>query len=140
MAARHLEQKLNRVKRIVLKALRREGADFDFHVVSNRTMEGIRSELMAREDFKGREARKIAKEKMVNVLAFPEPEDFPEPGRKKTMLGEIYLNGDFGAKDFETLGPLLIHGLLHLLGYLHWTERDTIKMQKLEKKLWALIS
>jgi ssRNA-specific RNase YbeY (16S rRNA maturation enzyme) len=140
MTAAALEKKLRKAKPVLLAALKKESADFSFYIISNREMEKIRKQLMMREDFKGREARKIASEKEVNVLAFPEPKGFPDPLNKKKMLGEVYLNKDFGGKDYATLGPLFIHGLLHLLGYLHWTKRDTIRMQNLEKHLWEEIT
>jgi ssRNA-specific RNase YbeY (16S rRNA maturation enzyme) len=149
-----LEEKLNKAKPILLKALKRSGADVLIYVVSNKEMEKVRKALLGREDFKGREARKITKEEQVNVLAFPEPAGFPNPGSKKKLLGEIYLNYDFKGSHpaipvpselkagtllerFFVLGPLFIHGMLHLVGYEHWTNRDTITMQTREKKLWA---
>ena len=135
-----VERALAAAKPVLLTALRRTDADFSFYVVGNREMEQVRKKLLAREDFRGREARKIAAEEIVNVLAFPEPSGFPHPESGKKMLGEVYLNSDFGDGKYKTLGPLFIHGFLHLLGYLHWTKRDTIKMQKLEKRLWDHIS
>ncbi len=165
MVTASVEKKLKKAKKIILKALKKEGADFDFYLVSNKEMEKIRAGLMEREDFKGREANKIANEEMVNVLAFPASKDFPEPDKKKKYLGEIYLNKDYppfikrtkthfferktrssaperSPKNmaWNVLAPLLIHGFLHLLGYLHWTKRDTIKMQAQEKKLWEAIT
>ncbi len=151
-----IERKLNAAKPLLLKAIRKPGADFYIHVVGNREMEAVRASLAARPDFKGREARKIRAEEQVNVLAFPEPAGFPHPDSAKPVLGEIYLNYDFhgehpaipvppglrkgsAAERYAVLGPLLVHGLLHLAGYEHWTNRDTIKMQNREKKLWAAL-
>ncbi|MGB9763081.1 MAG: rRNA maturation RNase YbeY [Minisyncoccia bacterium] len=34
---------------------------------------------------------------------------------------------------------LLIHGILHLLGYTHQKEKERQKMEKLEKKIFALL-
>lgn len=144
----NLELRLTKAKPILLEALRRTNTDFSFYLVNNKEMEEIRRSLITREDFKGREAKKIAVEDMVNVLAFPEPDSFPHPETGKKMLGEVYLNRDFlpagfgktkaGSLDrYEVLGPLFIHGFLHLSGYHHSAKRDTIKMQNLEKKLWA---
>ncbi len=131
-----LAERLSKAKPVLLKAVRCTDADFIFYIVSGREMEKIRRTLQARPDFRGREARKISGEKEVNVLAFPEPAGFPHPEIGKKMLGEVYLNRDFGGGGFKVLGPLFIHGFLHLLGYEHWKNRDTIKMKKLEKKLW----
>jgi rRNA maturation RNase YbeY len=134
----NIERSLAKVKPTLLKALRKEGADVLVHVVRNSDMENIRQALLERKDFIGREARKISAEEQINVLAFQEPSKFPHPESTKVLLGEIYLNYDFEKnKDrYAVLAPLFIHGLLHLLGYEHWTNRDTIRMQALEKKLW----
>ena len=135
-----MEHRLEQAKPIIFNALRLKDADFDVHLVSNSEMEKIRRTLVARPDWKGVEARKIAAEEAVNVLAFPEPAGFPHPESGKRFLGEVYLNAGFGGGDYATLGPLLVHGLLHLLGYRHYFERDRIKMQKREKLLWDHLS
>lgn len=74
-------------------------------------------------------------EKHLNVLSFPDEVQFPDfDGRRS--LGEIYLNEDWAEKKIEVLSYLLIHGILHLLGYHHGKKRDTMIMENLEKKLW----
>ncbi len=143
-----IEHRLEALGRRLPKLLRLRDADFLFFPVSNREMNKIKRTLVAREDFRGKEARKIKKEKMVNVLSFPEPEYFPHPEGKKKMLGEVYLNLDYALVEtrgtegrgrnqlsYEILGFLLIHGFLHLLGYRHDGKSDTIRMQRLEQKL-----
>lgn len=122
-------------KKKLLKALDLEDADFDLYPVTNARMNKLRQKLLARRDFKGASARKIAREKKVSVLAFPEPEDFPSPEVHGRRLGEVYLNLDFGKNDPGQLKTLMVHGVLHLLGYRHQEVRDTIKMEALEKKL-----
>ena len=129
------EKKLLLLKKRLLTALRKEGADFELHLVTNPEMNRVRRALLKRKDFKGPEARKIAREEMVNVLSFPEPAGFPHPDSLKRRLGEIYLNLDFGRREPARLGTLMVHGVLHLLGYRHDRLRDTIKMEALEKKL-----
>lgn len=129
------EKKLLLLKKRLLTALRKEGADFELHLVTNPEMNRVRRALLKRKDFKGPEARKIAREEMVNVLSFPEPAGFPHPDSRKRRLGEIYLNLDFGRREPARLGTLMVHGVLHLLGYRHDRLRDTIKMEALEKKL-----
>ena len=122
-------------KRKLLAALNKKDADFELHLVSNAEMNRVRRTLLARRDFKGPEARKIAREKMVSVLSFEEPNDFPHPDSRKRHLGEVYLNLDFDRSNPGRLKVLMTHGVLHLLGYRHDRLRDTIKMQALEKKL-----
>jgi len=72
--------------------------------------------------------------KTTNVLAFPFFDNFPTPFGKK-YLGEIYLAPDYIKRRGENLAALLIHGLLHLLGYTHEKSRDRIKMEKIERRL-----
>ncbi|MBU6500682.1 MAG: rRNA maturation RNase YbeY [Patescibacteria group bacterium] len=74
-------------------------------------------------------------EKAVDVLSFPEPSDFPSPEIKAKFLGEIYLNKDIARTDTERSTFLVIHGLLHLLGYTHDKKNAILKMERLEKRL-----
>ncbi len=91
------------------------------------------------------------KNKPTNILSFVEPKKFPHPelktGKKskKKFIGEIYLNineiSDFtGSKKHLKLNELLVHGLLHLLGYIHNTKNDRMKMEKLEKVILSKIN
>lgn len=126
---------MNSFKRKLLAALHEKDADFDLHLVTNAQMNRLRRTLVSRRDFKGREARKIVREKMVSVLSFQEPAGFPNPDSRKRRLGEVYLNLDFEPQNPTRLKALMVHGVLHLLGYRHDRLRDTMKMEALEKKL-----
>ena len=75
----------------------------------------------------------------VDVLAFPEPKQFPHPESSQRVLGEVYLNRELRREPRE-LVQLLIHGILHLLGYRHQKKDDTIRMQRKAKQIWAQIS
>ncbi len=72
----------------------------------------------------------------VDVLAFETPEGFPHPGRE-TYFGEVYVNHERFKKNPEYLLFLVIHGFLHLRGFRHARERDTIKMRRMERKIFA---
>ncbi len=73
---------------------------------------------------------------LANVLAFPPPPNFPDPEARLRSLGQIYVNRDLCRKDYPYLAFLLLHGLLHLLGYEHVGKSDILKMEKREKELW----
>jgi len=73
--------------------------------------------------------------KSVDVLSFREPPHFPHPESRRKFLGEIYLNKELLKKDLKRLEFLLIHGLLHLLGYSHQRKSDILKMERAEEKL-----
>jgi rRNA maturation RNase YbeY len=77
--------------------------------------------------------------RFVDVLAFPEPAGLPHPESKKPVLGDIYLNATFRAHP-RIAHLMFIHGFLHLLGFSHAGKRDTMKMERLEKKLYAWIT
>jgi probable rRNA maturation factor len=72
---------------------------------------------------------------VVDVLSFPAAKGFPHPDSTLPGLGEIYLNRDIAAEDPDRGKALVIHGLLHLLGYRHHRNRDRIEMEKLEKRV-----
>lgn len=96
-----------------------------------------------------------------NILSFPALSFFPRPDIKQKNLGEIYLNPDYirhansALPDFVLqqcesahankkrlcgLTYMLLHGLLHLLGYDHKKKNDRIKMGKEERRLLKSIS
>ncbi len=96
------------------------------------------------------EIRQINKEQrnidaVTDVLSFPNlteqfnrkitPKNFPDdvnPENHKVMLGDIVINlnraeeqaGSFGHSFTRELGYLLVHGILHLMGYDHIDELD----------------
>jgi probable rRNA maturation factor len=70
-----------------------------------------------------------------NVLAFPARADFPRPDLSQPDLGEIYLNPAYIAAHDEDLRFMLVHGMLHLVGYDHIKKSDRISMEKKEREL-----
>ncbi len=75
------------------------------------------------------------KDKSTNVLAFPYPANFPDAKSKKVFLGEVYLSESYINKHGEDINFMLVHGILHLLGFNHIKKSDRIEMEKLEKSL-----
>jgi len=101
---------LQRKANFLLEKLHLAGSSFEIYLVNNRFM------------------RK-------NVLAFPHPRSFPKPDIQGHFLGEVYLN-PYYIKDFhEDFEEMLIHGLLHLVGYDHMKRNDRIRMEQKEKFL-----
>lgn len=78
-------------------------------------------------------------QEVVDVLAFPEDDAFPNP-EGTASLGDIYLNWDAFKDDYAHLRFLLVHGILHLLGYRHDEPSDIIVMEKLEETLCLRIA
>jgi probable rRNA maturation factor len=73
------------------------------------------------------------KDKEPDILSFNWPKNFIYP-QKKPPLGEIYLNKNI-IKKKDYLKYLLVHGVLHLLGFDHKKKNDIIKMEKKEKEI-----
>jgi probable rRNA maturation factor len=79
-----------------------------------------------------------------NVLAFPSsiPSHIPQP---RPFLGDLIVAPDVLFEEHRSLmisldahwAHILIHGVLHLLGYTHEKETDTLAMQSLEIKYLA---
>lgn len=120
------ERQLQFLAKKMLKALHQRNAIVDIFLLQNG-------------DIKKLKARFIKKKTEPNVLAFPEPIAFPHPETKKKYLGEIYLNRDILNKSPKRTAPLLLHGLLHLMGYDHKKKADRIEMEALEAKVLTKI-
>ena len=87
------------------------------------------------------------KDKPTNVLSFELPKNFPV-GNEKTLIGEIalceeiiYEESKKYKKIFENrLKHMIIHGLLHLIGFDHIKKEEENKMESIEKKIMKSIS
>ena len=87
------------------------------------------------------------KDKPTNVLSFELPKNFPV-GNEKTLIGEIalceeiiYEESKKYKKIFENrLKHMIIHGLLHLIGFDHVSKDEENKMESVEKKIMKSIS
>ncbi len=89
------------------------------------------------------------KNKATNVLTFKEVGNFPHPEFRSQMsdvrgqmshtkyLGELYLAPHYIKIKKEDMKLMVVHGLLHLLGYTHTRKSDTIRMETMEKKLMS---
>lgn len=120
---RRFNSYLERTKRIAQECLRVAGqksVTLDIYLVGDETMRLLNS------NFRG-------KNSPTDILSFSEPKGFPHPEAKNRYLGELYLNPSYAAKAGHSTLQLLIHGILHLLGYNHQKKNDRIKMEKLEK-------
>ena len=82
--------------------------------------------------------------KMTNVLAFPMNDEISE---NKKLLGDIVISLEAitnEAKKYKIsrrkyLCKMIIHGLLHLLGYDHIKDHDFHEMNKIEKEVFKKI-
>ncbi len=92
--------------------------------------------------------RYLKRDKPTNVLAFPMT-DAEQPELETSMLGDIVISLDAALRDAQACGEslegtvdrLLIHGLLHLLGYEHEGSRqESRRMEKETERLLAMIA
>jgi probable rRNA maturation factor len=116
------EPKLARLSGKIMRMLRVKNATLDIFLLDNKSMTRLK-------------ARFIKKRTEPNVLAFPEPAYFPHPETKSKYLGEIYMNRDILKRSPERAKALLVHGILHLLGYDHKKKADLIAMEAIEGKI-----
>jgi probable rRNA maturation factor len=93
------------------------------------------------------------KDKATDILSFPYHTNLKAGERIKITseedknLGDIIISLEFAQKDSKHLKTtlqkhlkmLLAHGIAHLLGYNHKTEKEFAVMQKFEQKLLASI-
>tara|TARA_Y100000816_G_C25984965_1_gene514427 strand:+ start:333 stop:779 length:447 start_codon:yes stop_codon:yes gene_type:complete len=81
------------------------------------------------------------KNKITDVLSFPNNNINEIKNKKKLYLGDIILNFyKINKKNFnDDFDKLWVHGLLHLLGYKHYYDKDFKKMSSLERRLLKYI-
>jgi probable rRNA maturation factor len=87
------------------------------------------------------------KDKPTNVLSFP-AFSFPRGGKLPPMLGDIVLAAETVAREaaledkpFDNhITHLVIHGLLHLLGYDHETDAEAEEMEAIERAALARLA
>ncbi|MEK9154805.1 MAG: rRNA maturation RNase YbeY [Patescibacteria group bacterium] len=125
-----LENRVCRKAQKILKILKKDGFRAEIYLIGNGKMRILNKKFRH-------------KDKATDILSFLEPKNFPHPENGKPKLkikpiGEVYLNMD-KIKDQETEAYLLIHGLLHLLGYDHKRENDRIKMEKKEQQTFKFL-
>lgn len=113
------EKDIRRDALAILKILNKDNVAADIYLSGNALMRRLNKE------YRG-------KDKVANVLSFVEPLNFPHPETKTRFLGEIYLNIN------STVNHLLIHAILHLLGYTHKGKSDRMKMEKKENHVHHL--
>lgn len=85
------------------------------------------------------------KNKPTNVLSFPAPEDVPVPRGEMKPLGDIALSYDTLAKEAKAakitiadhMVHLVVHGLLHLVGYDHMDDVEADQMESKEIRILA---
>ncbi len=111
-------------------------------ILGDRKMRDLKKRYYPREKA-GRSARRGARfakaparrDAPARVLAFPEaPRPLPFPGCPR-FLGEVYLNRKYAGRSRDGRVRLLMHGVLHLVGYRHDRKRDIVAMERRERSL-----
>ncbi len=127
--------RLRRIENELLRLLalvRMPGAELSVLFVGSAAMQSLNSRY-----------RGIRKE--TDVLSFPMAGTMPgEPA----VLGDIVISvprahrqaGDYGTSLHKELRRLLVHGLLHLIGYDHETGADAAKMRRKEDALFHALA
>ncbi|MFA6135989.1 MAG: rRNA maturation RNase YbeY [Candidatus Paceibacterota bacterium] len=116
------EQQVLALTKRVLFLLKKNNIAFDIFLVSKKQIKDLNKK------FRG-------KNKETNVLSFCEPKNFVRPDKKAKYYGEIYLSLDFVKEKNQDLKLMVVHGILHLLGYDHVTKKDVLKMEGKESWL-----
>ena len=100
---------------------------------------GEKSARALNRDFRG-------KDYATNVLSFPF-DAAPAPSAGPPLLGDVVICPAIVEREAAEQGKplrdhyahLTIHGVLHLLGYDHETDRDAERMERLERRLLAAL-
>lgn len=94
--------------------------------------------LVSQRDIHSLNAMLRGHDKPTNVLSFPIADDFVSE-EKGMCMGEIYISPAFVRQHGQSLGHMVVHGILHLWGFDHETKRDRIEMEQVEKEICSLL-
>lgn len=122
-AGKNIESRIEKSAKEILSLLGLEGREVEIFLVSDETMHELNLNY-----------RK--KDKPTTVLSFEAPE-IPHPETKYRPLGEIYLAPNYISAHNEDIRRLLVHGILHLIGYDHLGKTDTARMESKEDEILA---
>jgi probable rRNA maturation factor len=127
--------------RTIKRKLKKLFADLDFH-------EGELSVLFTDDERIAELNRRYLRRKgPTNVLAFPMLSG-TSPHLQSGMLGDVVISVDTAVSESQELGEplqrtvdrLLIHGILHLLGYDHeGSPKEALRMRREENRLMTLV-
>jgi len=120
------EKNLVRVANLALEYMKKKNIGVDVFLVGNPRMRKLNKSY-------------LHKDSSTNVLSFEAP-SFPIPNTSCKQIGEIYLCPPYINTHDEDIEYMLIHGLLHLFGFLHGVKSDRIVMEIAEKEIAAYIS
>ena len=123
---RELEGNLKKSARGALRSFGVRGLRVNILLVGKLRMQALNSE------FRGKLCP-------TNVLAFPVPDDFPVPPNAFRPIGDVYLCPPYIEEHGESLEYMLVHGMLHLLGFKHESKSDRMKMEKREAQVIAFL-
>lgn len=96
---------------------------------------GVNVYLLTGVEMRSVNRRSRGKDKSTNVISINSPRNFPVVGADAQELGEVYLCPPYIERKKEDLYYMLLHGLLHLLGFNHENKSDRMRMQKIEVDL-----
>ena len=113
------EKSIQKSARRILRTLNKNDILVEIYLINSRKMRFLNKK------FRG-------KNKTTTILSFEEPRNFIFPKSKLKRIGEIYIK--FPITNYP-INHLLIHGLLHLLGYNHQEKNDRIRMEARENWL-----
>ena len=116
----------------------------------NREGENISVAFVSPAEIKKLNKKYRKKNKSTNVLAFgenslptrdlPKGDKFQIPNSKLNSLGEIIICPEVVKKNGEKLEKMLVHGVLHVLGYDHEkSKKEAIQMEEKEKHYLSMI-
>ena len=118
-----LEEDVKQITQLVLEFFKKDNMLVEVNLVHNVIMRALNKKWRS-------------KDLPTNVLSFSKVDDWPGDN----YLGEIFLAPEYIENKQENFDYLLIHGLLHILGFDHVRKGDRIKMEFREKELLFFLS
>lgn len=120
------EKKIQEIILIILKKIKKRG-DLSVHFISDQKMKNLNKQYRN-------------KDKTTDVLSFANENSF---FKKENDLGDIFISisqikrqaKKYSVAEKEELLRMLVHGILHLVGYDHLSKKDSENMFKIQENI-----
>ena len=143
---RNLQPYIKHIVQVTLKHMQ-ASLPASVHALNNEPV-GLAIVFTSDEEVRELNAQFRGKDTPTNVLSFSADVEAPQPAGQEVVLGDVILAygvvaaeaGEQGKPFVHHMTHMVVHGLLHLLGFDHVAEAQAQQMEQHEREILAMFS